>query len=63
MLLSDLEIPAFFTTNGGDIWKLRWFCLAPMCELENMETHEKRQFGLGGITSESFKRVKIEKEG
>ena len=56
---NDLEIPAFFTTNGKDIWKLRWFCLEPTCCLENMETHEEQQFGMRGITAQGFRRVEM----
>ena len=59
---SDLEIPAFFTTNGEDIWKLRWFAFDPMCELENMETHKKKSFAMGGITAQGFKRLRGEIE-
>ena len=55
---TDLEIPAFFTTTGEDVWKLRWFALEPTCELENMETHARKQFAMGGITAMSFRRIK-----
>ena len=56
---NDLNIPAFFTTNGNDIWKLRWYALEPTCRLENMETHEVEDFAMGGITAQGFKRIEL----
>jgi len=59
MNANDLEIPAFFTTDGRDIWKLQSYCLEPTCELVNLETGRKEHFGLGGITAQAFKKIKM----
>ena len=61
---SDLEIGALFTTNGEDIWQLEWYCMSPMCKLRNLRATEgmefkEMQFGIGGITAERFKRIKL----
>ena len=56
----DLQLNNLFTTDGIDVWKLRWYCFEPMCELENMETHEKRVFGMGGLTAQEFRQLKAD---
>lgn len=56
---SDLEGGAKFTTDGKDIWILRSHYLGPSCDLENLETGEKQNFGMGGFTAQSFHRIEM----
>lgn len=58
-LHSDLN--DFFTTNGKDIWKLESYILGPSCELRNLETEEKQNFGLGGHAARSFHHIEMPK--
>lgn len=58
---NDLDVGGFFTTNGTDIWKLKAFYSEPSCKLENVETKEIVNFGMGGITSKEFHRIQMPK--
>ena len=53
----DLVLDALFTTNGKDVWKLTSFCMEPTCILENLETKKVEEFGMSGLTAESFHRI------
>ena len=55
----DLEIPAYFTTNGKGIWELQGYCLHPTCKLKNLTTGQIEDFGMGGLTAEGFKRIQM----
>ena len=54
---NDLEVPAFFTTNGKDVWELGTFCLSPTCELKNLKTGNIESFGMEGLTAQRFHRI------
>ena len=54
---SDFKVGAFFTDDGKEIWKLTSCCLAPTCELKNLETGEVKSFGMNGITAQNFHRI------
>lgn len=57
---SDLEADALFTTNGKDVWKLRFYCMQPTCRLENLEDPDRiESFGMGGLTAQSFHKIKM----
>lgn len=58
---TDLEGYNFFTTDGTDMWILRYFCMEPTCRLENLQTGEKEDFGMGGLTAERFHKIKMPK--
>lgn len=51
----------FFTTNGHDVWMMEFFYSQPSCTLINLETKEKKNFGMGGLTAESFKPIVMPK--
>lgn len=59
MTKHDLELNAYFTTNGEDIWRIQSYCLEPTCLLRNLETGKEESFGMGGITANSFKRISM----
>ena len=54
-----IDIPAYFTTDGLDIWELKTYCLQPTCVLENLKTGRKESFGMGGITAQNFMKIKM----
>jgi len=54
---TDLEGEALFTTNGKDVWRLMFYYSEPSCSLKNLETGEIQNFGMSGLTAESFKRL------
>ena len=60
MKQSDLEIGALFTRDGKDIWELIAYNEEPTCKLRNLRTDDTEQFGIGGLTSQEFKRVVME---
>lgn len=55
----DLRANSFFTTDGTDIWALRAHYVGPSCDLENLETKKTRNFGMGGLTAQSFHRIEM----
>lgn len=55
-----LEVDALFTTNGKDVWKLKSYFDGPSCILRNLETGKEEEFGMGGLTADSFKPLKME---
>jgi hypothetical protein len=57
---NDLEVDAFFTTNGKDIWKLKTFFNEPSCLLENMDdTATREEFGVSSLAAQRFHRIKM----
>lgn len=57
---NDLEVGAFFTTNGKDIWRLMSYFNEPSCTLENVDDSARREtFGIRGLTAQSFHRIKM----
>ena len=60
MRQSDLEVGALFTKDGTDIWELIAYNESPTCVLRNLRTDDTEQFGIGGLTSQKFKRVRME---
>lgn len=61
MTSNDLEVGAFFTTNGKDIWKLESYYETPSCSLKNLETGEIADFGMGGLTAQDFHKIQMPK--
>ena len=59
MNANDLGANAFFTTDGTDAWKLRSFCMQPTCILE---TGKSEDFGMGGLTAQSFHKIEMPEE-
>ncbi len=59
MTENDLFAPgeSLFTTDGKDVWELESYYIAPSCTLRNLRTGEKQNFGIGGLTAETFKRI------
>ena len=57
MDVSDLELNAFFTTDGTDIWALESYYSGPSCRLKNLKTGDVQDFGMEGITASDFKRI------
>lgn len=57
MTADDMEGEALYTTNGKDCWKMQFFYSGPSCSLKNLETGEIQNFGMGGLTAETFKRL------
>jgi len=55
----DLEFPGFFTKTGKDIWKLEYFCMSPTAKLKNLETGQTEEFGMEGLTAQSFHKIKM----
>lgn len=51
---NDLKVGGLFTTNGLDAWKLEGYFSDPSCTLVNLETGEKKTFGMGGLTAQNF---------
>jgi len=57
----DIEVGAFFTTNGKDIWKLVSYFVGPSCKLKNVETGKEEHFGIEGFTAKQFIRIEMPK--
>lgn len=53
----DLGLNNLFTKDGTDVWGVESFCLGPTVTLKNLKTGEKERFGIGGGTSNSFKKI------
>jgi len=55
----EMEKYNFWTTGNDDIWVMESYCLTPSCRLRNLEAGKIKDFGLGGITAQEFKPIKI----
>lgn len=59
MNVGDLEVNAFFTTDGKDIWILESCYTVPSCTLRNLITGVKDNFGMNGLTAGRYTKVKM----
>ena len=63
MNTNDLEVNAYFTTNGKDIWKLASYFSEPSCRLVNMDdTAIIEEFGISSRNAQRFHRIQMPKE-
>ena len=57
---NDLEVNAYFTTNGKDVWKLVSYFSEPSCRLANMDDMAIiEEFGILSRAAQRFHRIKM----
>ncbi len=40
--------------SGGGLWRIIAYCQDPTVTMENIDTHERECFGIGGLTAQEF---------
>ena len=59
IILQDLKEYDYFTRGKNDVWVKTSWCESPTVCLKNVKTGEIEDFGIGGLTSESFTPLKF----
>ena len=54
---APIELGKLYTSDGSDVWRITSIGEIPMVELENIETHEKRQTPAIALGIEDFFRL------
>lgn len=57
MSYPDYQVDKLYTKDGKDVWRCEWRCDSPMVCLKNLETGEREEFGLGGLTSVAYREL------
>ncbi len=61
-MIREEDVGKYYTTNGNDVWRLKWFCSDPSAHLENLETHEEKGGSIYSLNLKDFVRLVPERK-